>query len=101
MWAIIARHRIVAHPAYGLGWSRLSCRACIFGGADQWATLRAAFPDTFAEIAREEAASGLTIRHGTSLQALADRGAPFAAALPQPELVRQAQARRWTGPISP
>lgn len=57
-------------------------------------------PDTFAEIAREEAASGLTIRPGTSLQALADRGAPFAAALTQPELVRQAQARRWTGPIT-
>ena len=100
VWAIIARHRIVPHPAYGLGWSRLSCRACIFGGPDQWATLRAVFPTSFEEIAREEAASGLTIHRGASIRELADRGAPFPAALAQPQLVREAQASRWLGPIT-
>ena len=44
VWEIIARRRITPHLAYDLGWSRLSCRACIFGGPDQWATLRAVFP---------------------------------------------------------
>ncbi len=100
VWEIIARRRITPHPAYDLGWSRLSCRACIFGGPDQWATLRAVFPESFEEIAREEAASGLTIQGRASIGELADRGAPFPAALAQLELVRRAQTSRWFGPIT-
>jgi 3'-phosphoadenosine 5'-phosphosulfate sulfotransferase (PAPS reductase)/FAD synthetase len=40
IWAIIARWGIVAHPAYFLGWGRLSCQTCIFGSKHQWATIR-------------------------------------------------------------
>ncbi len=38
VWEMLRRHGIVPAPAYRLGWSRLSCIACIFGGADQWAS---------------------------------------------------------------
>ena len=44
IWDAIAQARIRPHPAYVLGWGRLSCRACIFGSPDQWATLRLVFP---------------------------------------------------------
>ncbi|MEG8058514.1 phosphoadenosine phosphosulfate reductase family protein [Sphingomonas sp. 22L2VL55-3] len=43
IWDAISQARTSPHPAYVLGWDRLSCRACIFGSPDQWATLRLVF----------------------------------------------------------
>jgi 3'-phosphoadenosine 5'-phosphosulfate sulfotransferase (PAPS reductase)/FAD synthetase len=96
VWAIIARFGVVPHPAYSLGWGRLSCRACIFGSPHQWATLRSGFPAQFARIAEREAASGFTIARAASVTALADRGRPYAAALAQPDLVAQAASATWS-----
>ena len=87
MWAIIARHEVTPHPAYGLGWSRVSCRSCIFGSPNQWASLRAVFPEAFWRIAAAEAATGWTFQRRASVVELADRGRPYAAALQSPELV--------------
>ena len=39
VWAIIQRWGINPHPAYHLGWGRVSCRACIFGSDSQWTSL--------------------------------------------------------------
>ena len=36
---MMRRHGILPAPAYRLGWSRLSCIACIFGSPNQWAEL--------------------------------------------------------------
>jgi 3'-phosphoadenosine 5'-phosphosulfate sulfotransferase (PAPS reductase)/FAD synthetase len=44
VWAIIGRHRIMPHPAYRLGFPRVSCMGCIFGGSDQWASVRQIAP---------------------------------------------------------
>lgn len=100
VWAIIARFSIVPHPAYRLGWGRLSCRTCIFGSADQWATIRAIFPDAFEAIAREEARSGFTIQRRLSVLELADAGRPYPAALADRQLTTQAAATTWPGPIT-
>jgi len=48
------RHGAVPHPAYRLGWGRLSCVACIFGDDDQWHSVRQAVPDQFRKIATYE-----------------------------------------------
>lgn len=88
------------HPAYGLGWSRLSCRGCIFGSPRQWATLRALYPETFAAIAALEARSGFTIQRSASVMGLADQGVPYPAALAQPELAAVAGGTVWTRPVT-
>lgn len=36
VWGQIARHGILPHPAYRIGWGRLSCMTCIFGSPRQW-----------------------------------------------------------------
>lgn len=54
VWEIMARYRVRPHPAYYLGWSRVSCLPCIFGDPHQWATIRAAVPELFARLARLE-----------------------------------------------
>ena len=99
VWAIIKRHGIVPHPAYQLGWSRLSCMTCIFGSPNQWATIRAIFPERFALVAAREAEFNVTIKRGVTVHQLADRGTPYAAALARPDMVRLAQADVWEGPI--
>lgn len=76
VWGLVGRYAVTPHPAYSLGWSRVSCRSCIFGSPNQWATLRAVFPETFARIAAREAATGLTIQRRASTVELADHGRP-------------------------
>lgn len=99
VWAIIERHGIVPHVAYQLGWNRLSCMTCIFGSANQWATIRAVFSHRFEIIAQKEAATGRTIQRKASVRQLADAGTPYPAALSRPDLVAQANSHEWTLPI--
>ena len=99
VWAIIKRYGIVLHPAYRLGWSRLSCMTCIFGSANQWATIRAVFPHRFEMVAAREAQFGKTIQRALTVHQQADRGTPYAAALANPDLVRLAESNVWEGPI--
>lgn len=99
VWALIRAAGIVPHVAYLLGWGRLSCLSCIFGSANQWATIAAVFPTHFERVAEREAASGKTIRRGQSVRELAAIGTPYAAALARPDLVALANSSAWTMPI--
>lgn len=97
-WDRIGADAIRPHPAYSLGWSRLSCRCCI-GAPSQWATIRALYPAAFAAIAEREARSGRTIQRSASVVVLADRGVPYPSTLAQPELARLAGGASWTLPV--
>jgi len=77
VWDLIEAHRVNAHPAYRLGWGRVSCAACIFGSPNQWASLRAAHPAQFEAVAAHERQSGQTIQRKLSVIQLADRGRPY------------------------
>jgi hypothetical protein len=79
VWDAIRRWRVRPHPAYRLGFGRVSCLACIFGGPDQWASVRRIAPDRFARVAAYEAEFGCTIRKGVAVGQLADRGTPYLA----------------------
>lgn len=77
VWRIIERWRIRVHPAYFLGWGRVSCLACIFGDPNQWASVRVVDPDRFSKIAQYEKDFGLTIKKGLTVIDQADEGKPF------------------------
>lgn len=77
VWEVIARHRILPHPSTRLGFSRTSCRQCIFHRADEVATLREIDPAGFEQMANYEAEFGVTVSQGTTLRELADRGTSF------------------------
>ena len=47
VWAIIARWQIRPHPAYQIGWGRLSCMTCIFGSNTMWASVKKIDPARF------------------------------------------------------
>ena len=90
VWAAMRSLGIMPHPAYRLGFGRLSCRCCIFGSADQWATIRTLYPDAFDQLAAYEHQFQHTLRKGITLPDFADRGTPYRAALDQPRLAAAA-----------
>lgn len=77
VWAIIERYRVNPHPAYKLGWGRVSCAACIFGSPNQWASLRAINPQQFNRIAGYEERFGVTIKRRLNVIQTADQGTPY------------------------
>lgn len=96
VWAILQRHRINPHPAYWLGYSRASCRACIFSGPNEWATLRTHMPDAFAPVAAYENEFGLTIHRTMTVNDQADRGVPHVCSL---EMLLLAESEVYYAPI--
>jgi hypothetical protein len=86
------------YPAYRLGWGRLSCRACIFGQADQWASLKAIDPVGFSVLSEYEREFGFTIHRTKSIEEMAAMGSPFAGCA-NPQLIEEALDPNWNHPI--
>jgi len=81
IWDIIRRYRVNPHPAYMVGLSRASCAFCIFGGPDQWTTMRQIAPVAFERVATFEQQFGVTIHRSKSVRQQADRGALLPGAM--------------------
>jgi 3'-phosphoadenosine 5'-phosphosulfate sulfotransferase (PAPS reductase)/FAD synthetase len=82
VWDIIERHRARPHPAYFLGWGRVSCLACIFGNDDQWASVKSIAPERFGRIAQLERDFRSTIKKGQSIEDMARKGTEFVSDKP-------------------
>lgn len=76
VWNLIERFRVNPHPAYRLGWGRVSCARCIFGSPAQWASVRIVDPDAFDLVAAYERRFGVTIHRRLSVVQQADAGTP-------------------------
>lgn len=74
VWDKMKEHKLLPHPAYLLGFGRVSCMMCIFGNPDQWASVQVLAPDRFEQIARYEERFGLTIHRTKSVRELAASG---------------------------
>lgn len=79
VWEIMERWKIRAHPCYFLGWGRCSCRFCIFGNSNQFASAKAVDPAGFDALATYEKQFGCTIKRKDSLPEIAGRGTPYTA----------------------
>lgn len=97
VWEIIERHKMVVHPCYYLGWSRGSCRFCIFGNEHQWASARAIAPVAFAVVADYERRFGVTIQRKFNIIQLADKGTSHAD--PASEWARLSNSTVWDIPV--
>ena len=97
VWEIIARWRINPHPAYRLGFGRVSCSLCIFASDHQVATIRRIHPAQFLANAAYEGAFGHTIHRSLPLAGRAARGRPFMAGTDDD--LRAALSRGFEEPI--
>jgi 3'-phosphoadenosine 5'-phosphosulfate sulfotransferase (PAPS reductase)/FAD synthetase len=96
VWDIIRRYRVNPHPAYRLGWSRLSCMKCIFGSPNQWASAMAIDPVGVEKITMYERRFGITIRRDGPLESAIAKGRPYDMA---PEVVNLAMSDNFHEPI--
>ncbi len=77
VWKIIEKFKVNPHPAYRLGWGRLSCISCIFGSKNQWATLNKIAPGRFRRIGAYEKEFGVTIHRSKSVYDQVVEGSPY------------------------
>lgn len=84
IWDLLREFRVRPHPAYFLGFGRVSCMLCIFGLPDQWATIREIDPERFYLFVRLEQEFGFTINRKRTLLEMADKGTSYL-----PELRKQ------------
>ena len=97
VWAIIERWKINPHPAYRLGWGRMSCLFCIFGSCNQWASARVVSPDGFIKLADLESEFGVTIQRTRSVTQSADAGTPYDTITD--DLIAEAMSEEFTAPM--
>jgi 3'-phosphoadenosine 5'-phosphosulfate sulfotransferase (PAPS reductase)/FAD synthetase len=77
VWDIIEKYKIRVHPAYYIGWGRVSCASCIFGSKDQWATLYKINKNHVDKIIHYENKFGVTINRTKSIPELIEEGIPY------------------------
>ena len=97
VWEIIERHKVNPHPAYKLGWGRLSCAACIFGSMHQWASLQQVNPKQVERIANYEEEFETTIHRKKSVREQIADGIPYEDMDPNECL--KALSKQYTDPI--
>jgi 3'-phosphoadenosine 5'-phosphosulfate sulfotransferase (PAPS reductase)/FAD synthetase len=96
VWESIARYKLNPHPAYRLGFGRVSCMRCIFGSPDQWASARTVDPARFERVAQYEREFGVTIQRKLNVVQLADKGTPYAM---NPKDIAAAMSTTFDEPI--
>lgn len=77
IWEIIKRYKVRAHPAYYLGWGRVSCKFCIFGNANQFASAYHISPGQGDQIILYEEEFGTTIKRNISTRDLLNKGSVY------------------------
>ena len=97
VWEKIKDASILPHPAYRMGWGRLSCRACIFGSPNQWASNFSLAPLETGQIHRLEQELEFTIDNQLSIAEMAARGRPYPGITE--ELSKLAMSTHYTEPI--
>ncbi|SDM67495.1 3'-phosphoadenosine 5'-phosphosulfate sulfotransferase (PAPS reductase)/FAD synthetase [Catalinimonas alkaloidigena] len=74
VWDVMQSWGILPHPAYYLGFPRVSCRSCIFLSPNQWATLAEIHPDVIDRIERDETDFQFTLDNNVSIRQLVGAG---------------------------
>lgn len=74
VWAIIEKYRIRAHPCYYMGWGRCSCKFCIFGNSNQFASAAQISPKLINKVINYEANFKCTINRKCDLSKLIAQG---------------------------
>jgi 3'-phosphoadenosine 5'-phosphosulfate sulfotransferase (PAPS reductase)/FAD synthetase len=97
VWEIIKEYKVRPHPAYQMGWGRLSCMTCIFASGSQWASVKKIDPRRFDRIAAYEKEFGKTIHRKKSVEEQIEGKAPYAEITP--ELIDVAMSLEYTLPI--
>lgn len=99
VWDIIRFWKVVVHPCYYIGFSRCSCKFCIFGNADQFTTAGVLSPEIFSLLCTYERWFGKTLKRKLSLPDLVGEGKVYKGLRAFPEKAKQALSHQYTDEI--
>lgn len=77
VWEIIERWGVNPHPAYRIGFGRVSCMNCIFGSSNQFATVQEIAPLRIMPLIQYEDDFGMTIKRKDRLVDWIAKGTPY------------------------
>lgn len=95
IWNIMERNRVRPHPAYILGFGRVSCAYCIFANNHAYASAYHILPEQGEELIAIETSFGYTMKRNISIRNLIESGQPFPAVLSNKDLVEIARSRSY------
>lgn len=96
VWDIIEKLKVAPHPAYILGWGRVSCLTCIFGSCNQWASAFKIAPRKVRRISHYENEFGVTIHRTETVAERVGKGIPYQM---DPKIVKVAMGKVYTLPV--
>lgn len=77
VWAIMEKWNVNPHPAYRVGFGRVSCQFCIFGNADQFTSAKELSPERFEKLVEYEKDFGCTMKRKGTLSELVTKGTAY------------------------
>lgn len=79
VWDILEKHRVRPHPCYSMGFGRCSCKFCIFGNRDQFASAACVSRQKAERLVAFEKEFAYTMNRTTDLATLISKGSPYRA----------------------
>ena len=79
VWDILEKHRVRPHPCYSMGFGRCSCKFCVFGNRDQFASAACVSRQKAERLVAFEKEFGYTMNRTTDLATLISKGKPYDA----------------------
>ena len=77
IWDILEKYRVRPHPCYFMGFGRCSCKFCIFGNCDQFASAACVSHQQADTLIAFEKSFGYTMKRDTDLPTLIRKGKPY------------------------
>lgn len=77
IWDILEKYRVRPHPCYFMGFGRCSCKFCIFGNQDQFASAACISHCQSNQLIQFEKDFGYTLKRDTDLATLIRKGQPY------------------------
>ena len=79
IWDILEKYRVRPHPCYFMGFGRCSCKFCIFGNQDQFASAACISHCQSNQLIQFEKDFGYTLKRDTDLATLIRKGQPYSS----------------------
>ena len=77
IWDLMEKYRVRAHPCYFMGFGRCSCKFCIFGNQNQFASAACVSTHQAEDLIQFEKDFGYTLKRDTDLETLIRKGVPY------------------------
>ncbi len=99
VWELFQKYKIRSHPAYELGFGRVSCLNCIFSSKHQIASIKELDPSRFEWVCKKEEQFGKTIHRTKPWKEQVLTGVPYSAIQAYPEIAELAMSEEYTEDI--